>query len=57
MKFSWKTTLGGIAAILTGVASIAGNGWQPTTEAITALIAGLGLLFAKDHNVSGTGSG
>ena len=55
---SWKTTAGGIAGILGGIGTIAtmyknGN-WDmgQMTTAFSAITVGLGLLAAKDYNVS-----
>ena len=50
MKKNWKTSLLGLGSIITGVALFfKGN----QVEAFTAISSGLGLLFAKDHDVSG----
>jgi len=50
MKKNWKTSLLGIGSIITGVALFfKGN----QVEAFTAISSGLGLLFAKDHDVTG----
>jgi hypothetical protein len=50
MKKNWKTSLLGIGSIITGVAQfVTGN----QAEAIGLIMSGIGLLFAKDHNVSG----
>jgi hypothetical protein len=46
-RINWKTTIFGIVAILGGVASIMKGS---TIEGITAIISGLGLAAAKDHN-------
>jgi len=50
MKKNWKTSLLGIGSIITGVALFF-KGQQ--VEAFTAISSGLGLLFAKDHDVTG----
>jgi len=50
MKGNRKTTAAGIAAILTAAAGII-NGWPDAvdwTAAISAIIAGVGLIMAKD---------
>ena len=50
MKGNRKTTAAGIAAILTAAAGII-NGWPDAvdwTAAISAIIAGIGLVMAKD---------
>lgn len=54
---SWKTTLFGVLSILTAVSS-AGvtllQGQTPDFTAIlAALVAGVGLIFAKDATVTG----
>lgn len=56
---SWKTTLAGVAAmlgaladILTQLASKSIDTGRITTD-VAAIAAGIGLLFAKDHNVTG----
>ena len=56
---SWKTTVAGIAAILTagGAALTALTDNNPATSPdyaalIAACIAGLGLIFARDNDVS-----
>lgn len=46
MKKNWKTTLLGLGSIVTGVALFL-KGQQ--AEAISALMSGIGLIFAKDH--------
>lgn len=54
---NWKTSLGGLGSILTGIAGILHSlatgtpvNWQVD---IAAIVAGFGLLFAKDHDVTG----
>lgn len=63
MKGSWKTTVLGICALLSaiggaGTALLDGN---PNTNvditSLTAAFAGLGLLFARDNNVSSEDAG
>lgn len=63
-KTSWKTTAGGVAAILAAVggAITALTDGNPSTNpdwstVIAAVTAGLGLLFARDHNVSSEEAG
>jgi hypothetical protein len=46
-RINWKTSFFGIAAILGGIASIMKG---QTLEGVTAIISGLGLAAAKDHN-------
>ena len=54
---SWKTTVAGISAILAalaGIGSAIGAGTPiDYPSAISAIIAGIGLITAKDANVSG----
>jgi hypothetical protein len=54
---SWKTTLGGIGMILGALADLANsfhNGTQPAwNRDFIAITGGIGLLFAKDNNVTG----
>jgi len=50
MKKNWKTSLLGLGSILTGVALFL-TGDQ--AGAIASIMSGIGLMFAKDHNVSG----
>lgn len=52
-----KTSLAGIAAALVGAAGLI-NGFvsgdhSHMEESIAAIVTGLGLIFAKDHNVTG----
>lgn len=57
MTKSWKTTVSGIAAIVTALAGAATaivNGAQPDwTSIIAAILAGIGLITAKDSKVTG----
>jgi hypothetical protein len=47
---NWKTSLAGLGAIITGVASIVtGN----VVEGVTAIITGVGLVTAKDYDKTG----
>ena len=46
-KRNWKTSLFGISAILGGVVSILKGA---VTEGVTAILAGIGLGAAKDHD-------
>jgi hypothetical protein len=50
MKKNWKTSLLGIGSIISGVALFL-TGDQ--AGAIASIMSGIGLVFAKDHNVSG----
>ena len=47
MKKNWKTSLLGFGSIITGV-GLFFKGQQ--LEAVQAIAAGVGLIFAKDHN-------
>lgn len=50
MKKNYKTSILGIGTIVSGIAQfVAGN----QAEAIGLIMSGIGLLFAKDHNISG----
>ena len=57
---SWKTTIAGIGSVLTGVTMIAtglagdGVNWE---AAIAAIVAGAGLLFARDNSVTSKQAG
>lgn len=57
---NWKTTVAGVATILTGLGSalsqFASGGIAAVDFGIllTAITGGAGLVFAKDFNVSGT---
>ena len=57
---NWKTNLFGIGSIVSAVGSLlvmASKGQVDgpmMTAALSAISAGIGLLFAKDHNVTGT---
>lgn len=45
-KDRWKTTLAGLGAIITGVATIAAKG--DLTAGVSGILSGIGLVFAKD---------
>jgi hypothetical protein len=49
---NWKTTLAGVGAIIGIVAKLM-QGGSIGTEEITILITAVGLIAAKDSNVSG----
>ena len=55
MKRNWKTSLAGVLAIATIGLKIAQAPDSIAAEDIAGVIAGIGLLASKDHNVSGTG--
>lgn len=63
MKASWRTTTAGIAALVAAVASAAAAWFDndpatvPDLAAISAAIAGVGLLFARDDRVSSERAG
>lgn len=51
---NWKTSLAGIAALISAIAAIIQapeKAAEPTT--ISSILAGIGLLLAKDWDVSG----
>jgi hypothetical protein len=54
---NWQTTLGGVAAILTavgaGVHALSTGDLNAAYLAIPAIVSGIGLMTAKDHNVTG----
>lgn len=66
-QFSWKTTLAGIAAILTGLGMFGkivndfGTGepinYQDVSIAIATISGGIGLIAARDNNVTSEGAG
>jgi hypothetical protein len=47
---NWKTSIAGFGAILTGVATIVKG---DIVEGVTAIISGVGLIGAKDYDVTG----
>ena len=47
---NWKTTLAGAASILTGIVQIIKG---DIATGATAVITGVGLIFAKDNDVTG----
>lgn len=49
---NWKTTLAGIASIIGGI-SLFVNHPEQTEAAFAAVTLGIGLIFAKDNNVTG----
>jgi uncharacterized membrane protein YhiD involved in acid resistance len=64
MSGSWKTTAAGIGAVLVAVGSAVTATFDadPATVAdwgavVAAVIAGIGLLFARDNNVSSEAAG
>lgn len=54
---NWQTTLGGVAAVLTalgaGVHALSTGDLNAAYLAIPAIVSGIGLMTAKDHNVTG----
>ena len=54
---NWKTSLAGIGMLLTAVSHAASNNWTFDASVVGMIVTGLGLLTAKDFNVTGTGSG
>lgn len=47
---NWKTTLTGIGLVVTGVAMYVNGNLE---GAISSILGGIGLIFAKDYNVTG----
>jgi hypothetical protein len=61
MLINWKTTAGGVVATLAALVDVAQqllsghiDGGRITTD-FAAISAGIGLIFAKDKNVTGAG--
>jgi hypothetical protein len=52
---NWKTTLAGLVAVASTVIASFFPEHQATFNTIAGILAGLGLIAAKDYNVSGTG--
>lgn len=50
---NWKTTLAGVATLLTIIVHLANNGWAINATDIAGVTAAFGLVGAKDHNVTG----
>lgn len=53
---NWRTSLAGIATIAAGAAGIVNapsNDVNTLTQSVAAILAGIGLLTAKDSNVTG----
>lgn len=50
MKRNWKTSLFGIGALITGIATILKGDLQ---TGLSTIAAGIGLIFAKDYDISG----
>lgn len=50
---NWKTTLAGIAGILSVVSKALSNDWHFTIEDFGIITASIGLIFSKDRNVTG----
>jgi uncharacterized membrane protein len=57
---NWKTTMSGILAIVGGITTITYAIFNKSvtpeiiTAAATSILTGIGLMFAKDSNVTGT---
>jgi hypothetical protein len=50
---NWKTTIAGVAALLAIISKAVTSGHLEFSTDVPAAIAAVGLLFAKDHNVTG----
>jgi len=51
---NWKTTGSGIIMIVLGIGGLLGiKGGTDPSVAVTSIVGGLGLIFAKDKNVTG----
>ena len=48
---NWKSSLAGLGAIILGVAKVVSG---DLSSGVTSVIAGVGLLMAKDFDVTGT---
>lgn len=52
---NWKTSLTGIAAIISVAVKLINAPSSLDAADVGAVLAGIGLLTAKDHNVTGVG--
>jgi len=50
---NWKTTLAGAAALLAIVSKVITSGHLDFATDVPAILAALGLLVAKDHDITG----
>ncbi len=53
---NWKTNSSGIALLLISLVRVVQQiveGKSPDMVDVTAIVSGVGLMFAKDHNVTG----
>lgn len=51
---NWKTTGAGVLMVVLGVGGLLGiKGGTDPSVAITSIMGGIGLIFAKDKNVTG----
>lgn len=55
MVMNWKTTFSGVAMILAVVAKIISHDFQIGAEDVATIMGGIGLLTAKDKDVTGVG--
>jgi hypothetical protein len=53
MLTNWKTTLAGVMGILSILVKVMNHNWQFGMEDVAAVTASIGLLTAKDKNVTG----
>lgn len=58
---SWKTTVGGVGSILSGIALILGGvvkgDYSHVPEGLGLIMGGFGLVFARDNNVTSEQAG
>ena len=50
---NWKTSAAGVATILSVFAKVASHNWQVGAEDVAMVTGAIGLLTAKDHDVTG----
>ena len=53
VKASWQTSLAGAATILAALAKIISHNWQVEAGDVALITGGIGLLRAKDGDVTG----
>ena len=50
---NWKTTLAGVLALASVIVTYFAPQYATQLHSLTGILAGLGLVVAKDHDVSG----